>query len=315
MRNTLTYEYVVSCPLCQGSAVVIATDMPDYSCPCNEIFEYAECTRCTLIFLSKRPPQKESARHYRSDYQPYVENYTRVARLVIAMRTKREVALFRRYHPSAQSVLDVGCSRGTYLSQLRHYGGFKVLGIEMDKKSCETGRSQLHLDIRHGEFLTTTFSEQFDIISMNHVIEHLYQPLETIQRVHELLSPSGLFVVKTPNPASVERTLFRRYWFPLEAPRHTLLFSPQVLGKVLEDHGFTIRHIGYDMSPINLIMSLHTYCVSRAFPPAVTTFFSIDNYLLLFVLTPFSFLLSLLKQSGRYTFIAQKSAANTTTPV
>jgi hypothetical protein len=52
------------------------------------------------------------------------------------------------------------------------------------------------------------------------------------------LKPGGQISITTPNFASKGHQIFGRDWFPLDAPRHLALFSPNSLRKALEALGF-----------------------------------------------------------------------------
>jgi predicted SAM-dependent methyltransferase len=97
-----------------------------------------------------------------------------------------------------------------------------------------------------------------DFVRMNHVIEHLYKPQETLGRLRRKLRPGGRLHLATPNAASLAFRLLRQRWYPLECPRHIVLYTARVARRLLLEVGFsevethqevltkdTARSIGY----------------------------------------------------------------------
>ncbi|MEW6560287.1 MAG: class I SAM-dependent methyltransferase [Pseudomonadota bacterium] len=134
-------------------------------------------------------------------------------------------------------LLDVGCGNGGFLA-LAQQAGWTVQGVDFDPEAERTARSR-GLDVRvggievlHGETVG------FDVVTMSHVIEHVFQPLQTAQRVHALLKPGGVFWLDTPNIRSLGAKHYGVDWRGLETPRHLVLFNPHSLRSLLREAGF-----------------------------------------------------------------------------
>jgi len=82
--------------------------------------------------------------------------------------------------------------------------------------------------------------EQFDLVTMWHVLEHVGYPLDTLARLRSWLRDDGLLAVCVPNIQSLQAQLFGRFWFHLDVPRHLVHFSPTTLQVVLGRAGFDI---------------------------------------------------------------------------
>lgn len=83
----------------------------------------------------------------------------------------------------------------------------------------------------------------FDAITMNHVIEHLYDPITTLEECRRVLKPVGKLVIVTPNIESLGARLFGEVWRGLEIPRHLYLFSPSTLQMCAEKAGLKVLHL------------------------------------------------------------------------
>lgn len=135
-------------------------------------------------------------------------------------------------------LLDLGCGNGAFLLRARS-AGWAVVGADFDSKAVEAARCQ-GLDVRLGgvESLNPSI-EQFDVITLAHVIEHVHQPVEVLQACYSLLKPGGYLWIETPNIASEGHQLFGRNWRGLEPPRHLVLFTLESMRSALSKVGFT----------------------------------------------------------------------------
>ena len=75
---------------------------------------------------------------------------------------------------------------------------------------------------------------------MNHVIEHLHDPVDTLRHCWKILKPGGHITVITPNYGSSGHELYGPDWFALDPPRHLVLFTEDSLRRTLESFGFTV---------------------------------------------------------------------------
>jgi 2-polyprenyl-3-methyl-5-hydroxy-6-metoxy-1,4-benzoquinol methylase len=136
-------------------------------------------------------------------------------------------------------LLDVGCGSGERLEKMRHLG-WTVSGIDFDAEAVRIARGR-GLDVSCGTIPGTWFpTETFDAVTMNHVIEHVPDPIELLKECHRILKPGGKVVLTTPNSAGWGHRLFRKYWRGLEPPRHLHLFSPASIEQILRRAGFEL---------------------------------------------------------------------------
>lgn len=136
-----------------------------------------------------------------------------------------------------QTLLDVGCGNGGFLSCAAE-AGWIVSGVDPDPKALAVAASLGH-DVRQGGIETFDGEKaRFDVITLNHVIEHLHQPAEVIRAAWHLLKPGGVLYIDTPNIQSRGLKRFGKNWRGLEAPRHLVLFSRKGLVNLLTHVGF-----------------------------------------------------------------------------
>ncbi|BCA80096.1 class I SAM-dependent methyltransferase [Desulfuromonas sp. AOP6] len=145
-----------------------------------------------------------------------------------------------RYLPKpqvGQTLLDVGCGNGDFLSLVAEVG-WNVKGVDPDPKALTVAREN-GLDVLEGgveQF--SDMKEVFDAITINHVIEHVHDPAELVSTAYRLLKPGGILYIDTPNIESLGVSIYGKNWRGLETPRHLVLFSNPSLRDFLRFHGF-----------------------------------------------------------------------------
>jgi 2-polyprenyl-3-methyl-5-hydroxy-6-metoxy-1,4-benzoquinol methylase len=134
-------------------------------------------------------------------------------------------------------LLDVGCGDGSFL-QLAQGIGWEAVGLDLDPKVVTNAIDQ-GLTVYHGSI--EYFADQtslFDVITLNHVIEHVHDPVRLLKACYALLKNGGQVWVQTPNIDSFGHARFQEYWRGLEPPRHIVLFNRNSLHQAFISAGF-----------------------------------------------------------------------------
>ena len=143
-------------------------------------------------------------------------------------------------HPSQTQtarLLDIGCGNGDFLA-LAKEAGWNVFGCDPDP-SARSIASQSGAEIRAGgaeAWLESAGS--FDAVTMSHVLEHVPDPVTTLQEVHALLRPGGFLYLELPNIEAIGHEFYGQFWRGLEVPRHLSLPSRRLLHLQLHQIGF-----------------------------------------------------------------------------
>lgn len=136
-------------------------------------------------------------------------------------------------------LLDVGCGDGSFLKLAKDIG-WNVVGVDPDPEAARNASSQGLTVYEGGVDYFAGESELFDVITLNHVIEHVPDPVRVLADCHALLKPGGRIWVETPNVDSHGHARFGRNWRGLEAPRHLLLFNRRSLREAVTAAGFVM---------------------------------------------------------------------------
>lgn len=134
-------------------------------------------------------------------------------------------------------ILDVGCGSGSLLSFLDKIGYHNCLGIDPFLKG--TIKISPNLLLKKTGFLDV--SGKYDLIMFHHVFEHFISPLETLHHVHDIMSDSGVCVIRIPNVDSYSYRRFKEKWFSIHAPFHFFLPSRKGFDSMLESSGLYIE--------------------------------------------------------------------------
>ena len=139
-------------------------------------------------------------------------------------------------------VLDIGCGAG-WLTAFLGSLGWEAMGIDVDPETVTAVRSR-GLEVRLGTLEAQDFpADYFDAIIMNHVIEHIHDPLKHLRECHRVLKKGGVLSLVTPNLAGLGHERFRRYWMALDPPRHLYIFSPECLETLIKSAGFSLQSL------------------------------------------------------------------------
>jgi len=121
-------------------------------------------------------------------------------------------------------MLDVGCGNGSVVRTAQQLG-WDAEGVDFDPVAVEAAQ-QRGLNVHSGRLEERNYPDNsFDLILMNHVIEHIYDPLCTLGTIRRILRPGGMLVVTTPNSSGSGHHHFRSNWVHLDPPRHLRLFN------------------------------------------------------------------------------------------
>ena len=223
-----------------------------------------ECSGCRLIRLYPWPDPTELQKYYPQSYwftadentaSRLEETYRRfVLRDHIAFVTG---ALQRMKKPGV--VLDVGCGGGLFPRMLAERG-YTVFGMDYSRQAAHVTWTRNRVPALCGELPLAPFAPgTFAVITMFHVLEHLYDPASYIQAAYQLLQPGGKLVVQVPNAASWQFLLFGENWNGLDIPRHLVDFRVRDLDTLLEGGGFEVvrhKHFSLRDNPAGLATTL-----------------------------------------------------------
>ena len=153
-----------------------------------------------------------------------------------------------KYYTGEGNYLDVGFGLGFHL-YIAQKLGYHVYGTELDKDCIDFVQPYiLGAQLYNGDLLSAKYeNNQFDIINICHVIEHLIDPNSYLLELNRIVKNEGLIIVSTPNIGALAYQLFRvvnflSFKIPLivDGLEHTVIFNQKNLRTVIQNHGFVI---------------------------------------------------------------------------
>lgn len=140
---------------------------------------------------------------------------------------------------SHNKVLDFGCGKGQFLAEAKK-SGWNGIGIETAKD-----RAKFALDKYHVEVIQEFYSEgkitggEFDLICLNHVLEHLPEPISLVNELIESnLAKGGLLYIEVPRADSWQAKIAGKYWIHWDIPKHLTHWSESRLLNQFESLGY-----------------------------------------------------------------------------
>jgi SAM-dependent methyltransferase len=203
----------------------------------------------------------------------------------------------------AGRLLDIGCGRGHFL-------------YLMKKKGWDVSGTELCPDLARGieaayDIRVTTHPDlpdaSVDLITMNHVFEHLSSPIEFLSECSRMLKPGGLLVIAVPNYDSWQSRFGGKGWFHLDVPHHLFHFGASGLKSLMKRSGFEVRQVrnldieqgvfGWLQTMLNRFGFAHNalYMLLRRQPVSDDGFSRFASLLLSPILIPFAAVLTLVE--------------------
>jgi 2-polyprenyl-3-methyl-5-hydroxy-6-metoxy-1,4-benzoquinol methylase len=229
----------VKCPLCHLAPEPFAIDYQG--------FRLCRCPNCDLQFVSPRLSFEQlSESVYNETYFPEYDNFSAEEAEAYRHYFARQLSNYERLLGRKGKILDIGCGNGAFLRQAES-DGWEIFGADI---GLSPDAHRVGCPLWEGRIQDIDFeNEKFDVIRMNHVLEHTQNPLEDLKIVRELLNPGGVAHVSVPNIGGISTRLknfqsrFKlksRVWRHYASMHHLFFFTPKTLQKVIEGAGLRV---------------------------------------------------------------------------
>lgn len=210
--------------------------------------------------MNPQPTWDELIPYYDEGYEPYDPMHGSDANDEQAIRTARKTGLFRHIPINAgKRLLDVGCGAGFFLRVSKKLGAIEQ-GVEPSEYAASIAQRQgLNVFCGRLEEFAAQSQNTFDVITANHVIEHLSNPIETLATMRSLLSPGGFIWIAVPNAAYPPSRSLKGLWHSADLPYHLMQFSPDSLARAGTEAGLKVRKQTTESIPRIVEASLGQY--------------------------------------------------------
>jgi SAM-dependent methyltransferase len=164
-------------------------------------------------------------------------SYIPSALLGVAQERHRLLHMHLQDSPPGR-LLDVGCGDGGFLKRMSAIG-WVVAGVDFDAEAIENAKAKCGGDLRATDLAGAQFPKNsFDAVTLNHVIEHVPDPVALLAEARRVLKQGGRLIAATQNVQSLGHVSFRDCWCGLDPPRHLQVFSVNALKNCARQAGF-----------------------------------------------------------------------------
>jgi 2-polyprenyl-3-methyl-5-hydroxy-6-metoxy-1,4-benzoquinol methylase len=149
----------------------------------------------------------------------------------------------------AGRLLDIGCGEGFFLATFTaHFPGWKVSGLDMGARYRDRILSLPGAeDYFDGD--PTQARGPYDVITLNHTLEHIPHPADYLANLSSLLLPTGVLLVDVPDWTANP--------FDLVVADHCTHFDANSLAEALRRAGYLCRSLDHDVIPKEWLAVAH----------------------------------------------------------
>lgn len=219
----------ITCPVCNNS--------PSIS-PKNQSIIPCQICGTRWTFLGE---ELDGDLLYSDEVYSIVDNRKSIFERIIFSEAEKILNKAREISPTANSLLDFGSGKGQFLAVAKTLG-WKGFGIETASERAAFAKEKYGVEV-----LTELYqggkigNGNFDFITLNHVLEHLPEPIELLKSLmDENLEPNGLVYIEVPRADSWQAQIAGENWIHWDIPRHLTHWTDLSLQKQIRKTGFEI---------------------------------------------------------------------------
>ena len=193
-------------------------------------FQLVRTEKSDLLITSPRPANEKLGAYYKSE--TYISHtdanktlFDKIYQTVKKHTLKNKLKLINSFNTPTKTILDVGCGTGDFLKVCQNHN-WQVTAIEPNQDARKLAKEKLNSTILD-DLLKLNQENQFDIITLWHVLEHVPNLEEYIIQLKKLLKPTGRLIIAVPNHKSYDAQYYKNFWAAYDVPRHLWHFSPK----------------------------------------------------------------------------------------
>ncbi|HEX6086970.1 MAG TPA: class I SAM-dependent methyltransferase [Thermoanaerobaculia bacterium] len=197
-------------------------------------FTFHTCLGCTHVYVAPRVRldlllEMSAALEHEDEENEFLE---------IQKIFAEPICHLIRLRAPGNRLLDLGFGRGHIMRMARAYG-FEVYGMDSSSYLVEQLVPEFGIRLNRGILGSDEIPwDQFDVVVMSHVVEHLTDPGRILRDVLQKLSPGGILYVAVPDIDSLQFRMFGKHWDAINPLVHMQYFNEASMSRLLQDSGF-----------------------------------------------------------------------------
>ena len=230
------YVKYIPCPICKDNS----SEEHLFS---KNGFEFVRCGSCEMIYTNPQPKTELIEDIYKDSKSSEIWRKLQSSKTEIAWKEdyyKDNITFLKNYinKPSSLKLLDLGCNNGLFLEYVKTQTNWDFLGIDLNKKAIKEAERK-GLNVKNCNF--SDLNEEFDLITMFGVLEHIPNPLELLNEIvnHQAGKESWDLSLIVPNMFSLFHFLLKENSPSIDGREHIMYFSINSIYNLLKKAGFT----------------------------------------------------------------------------
>ena len=245
----------MKCPVCDSEDSISLSTLKCKNFDGSVIYKdikITACKNCGHVYNDLTDEEVYNLeRYYSEEYAPLNLNPVATCALRPGSNSffslKRYAELYKlieMYVNKDTRILDVGCALGGLLSFLKEKGHKELYGIDVIEEYVELSKNK---SIKVGSVYDIPFEDNFfDVIILDHVLEHLVDLKSVIKELKRVLSREGILLIGLPDASRYDNMIF---WFTIR--EHVQHFDLEHLDLLFDSNGFELLDYSKTNMPID----------------------------------------------------------------
>ncbi|NVK50636.1 MAG: class I SAM-dependent methyltransferase [Cyclobacteriaceae bacterium] len=238
----------ISCPVCH------TTPQSNPSA-----FSKITCSNCGVLW-TWIPKEIDATSLYRDEVYQVVDNRQSIFEKIIFREARKILNGARKINPSAIGILDFGSGKGQFLAVAKNLG-WEGIGIETEKARADFAHEKYGVKVLNQYYQSGKIAAgNYDLITLNHVLEHLPSPLEMLKELLQSnLADKGILYIELPRSDSWQAQIAGENWMHWDIPKHLTHWTEKGLKRELAKLGYTevgSRAFSFHLGVLGMLQAL-----------------------------------------------------------
>ena len=203
------------CPICNHceSDLLKSISFYDFDKILPSLYHIVSCNHCGFVFDDFDATEK-TFQYYYQQQNKYETPGIVGGGILSAIEQNRfdfYSDLIERHLDKEATIIDIGAGQGGFLKVLKHRGYKHLMAVD-PSPNCVQSIKEYGLAACCATLETFTSTQQFDLVSLTGVLEHLYDIQIAIKRIARLIKPGGYLFVDVPDASEYSTHFLAPYY-------------------------------------------------------------------------------------------------------